>query len=400
MVEEIKIPEGYKQTEVGVIPEDWDIDEIQNLAEITTGAKNTQDKIEGGEYPFFVRSQTIERINSFSFNGEAILTAGDGVGTGKVFHYINGKFDYHQRVYKISNFVDKLNGYFFYKYFSNNFYNRMMQMTAKSSVDSVRRDMVTEMLIPLPPTRTEQTAIATALSDMDGLIEGLEKLLVKKRNIKQGAMQDLLTPKDGWEVKTLLKLADNKKELFDDGDWIEAEHIADTGIRILQTGNIGIGSYIEKENKKYLKEKSFIKLKCKLLNVGDLLVCRLAEPAGRACVLPIIGEERIITSVDVTIFRPNPKKANSIFLANLFSTTDWFKKVTEKVGGTTHKRIARSSLGKIEIIIPNIIEQTSIANILSEMDTEITQLETQLSKYKMLKTGMMQELLTGKKRLV
>jgi len=400
MVEEIKIPEGYKQTEVGVIPEDWDIDEIQNLAEITTGAKNTQDKIEGGEYPFFVRSQTIERINSFSFNGEAILTAGDGVGTGKVFHYINGKFDYHQRVYKISNFVDKLNGYFFYKYFSNNFYNRMMQMTAKSSVDSVRRDMVTEMLIPLPPTRTEQTAIATALSDMDGLIEGLEKLLVKKRNIKQGAMQELLKPKDGWEVKTLLKLADNKKELFDDGDWIEAEHIADTGIRILQTGNIGIGSYIEKENKKYLKEKSFIKLKCKLLNVGDLLVCRLAEPAGRACVLPIIGEERIITSVDVTIFRPNPKKANSIFLANLFSTTDWFKKVTEKVGGTTHKRIARSSLGKIEIIIPNIIEQTSIANILSEMDTEITQLETQLSKYKMLKTGMMQELLTGKKRLV
>jgi len=276
----------------------------------------------------------------------------------------------------------------------------MMQMTAKSSVDSVRRDMVTEMLIPLPPTRTEQTAIATALSDMDGLIEGLEKLLVKKRNIKQGAMQELLKPKDGWEVKTLLKLADNKKELFDDGDWIEAEHIADTGIRILQTGNIGIGSYIEKENKKYLKEKSFIKLKCKLLNVGDLLVCRLAEPAGRACVLPIIGEERIITSVDVTIFRPNPKKANSIFLANLFSTTDWFKKVTEKVGGTTHKRIARSSLGKIEIIIPNIIEQTSIANILSEMDTEITQLETQLSKYKMLKTGMMQELLTGKKRLV
>ena len=95
----LSLPKGYKQTEVGVIPEDWDIDGIQNLAEIKTGAKNTQDKIDGGEYPFFVRSQTIERINSFSFDGEAILTAGDGVGTGKVFHYINGKFDYHQRVY-------------------------------------------------------------------------------------------------------------------------------------------------------------------------------------------------------------------------------------------------------------------------------------------------------------
>jgi type I restriction enzyme S subunit len=99
----LSLLKGYKQTEVGVIPTDWEIDEIQNLAEITTGAKNTQDRIFDGEYPFFVRSQIVERINSFSFDGEAILTAGDGVGTGKVFHYINGKFDYHQRVYKISH---------------------------------------------------------------------------------------------------------------------------------------------------------------------------------------------------------------------------------------------------------------------------------------------------------
>ena len=120
------LKQGYKQTDAGIIPSDWNVDEIQNLAEITTGAKNTQDKINGGTYPFFVRSQIVEKKNSFSFDGEAILTAGDGVGTGKVFHYINGKFDYHQRVYKISNFTNRLNGYFFYKYFSNNFYNRIM----------------------------------------------------------------------------------------------------------------------------------------------------------------------------------------------------------------------------------------------------------------------------------
>lgn len=73
----------------------WHSDVIANLATITTGAKNTQDKVEEGDYPFFVRSQTIERINSFSFDGEAILVAGDGVGTGKVMHYYKGKFDYH-----------------------------------------------------------------------------------------------------------------------------------------------------------------------------------------------------------------------------------------------------------------------------------------------------------------
>lgn len=123
-----KIPKGYKQTEVGVIPGDWDFDEIQKLADISTGAKNTQDRILDGDYPFFVRSQTVERINSYSFDGEAVLTAGDGVGTGKVFHYINGKFDFHQRVYKISKFSECLDGYFFYLYFSKNFYNRIMQM--------------------------------------------------------------------------------------------------------------------------------------------------------------------------------------------------------------------------------------------------------------------------------
>lgn len=92
---------GVQQTEVGIIPTDWEIDEIQNLCSISTGDKNTQDRIEGGTYPFFVRSQTVERINSYSYDGEAVLTAGDGVGTGKVFHYIYGKFDYHQRVYGV-----------------------------------------------------------------------------------------------------------------------------------------------------------------------------------------------------------------------------------------------------------------------------------------------------------
>src|SRR5688572_28300333 len=138
----MEIRVGYKRTDVGVIPDDWNSDYIENFAVIKTGSKNTQDRVEDGLYPFFVRSQTVERINSYSFEGEAVLTAGDGVGTGKVFHYIDGRFDVHQRVYRISNFDGRVNGYFFYLYFSTHFYNRIMQMTAKSSVDSVRRDMI------------------------------------------------------------------------------------------------------------------------------------------------------------------------------------------------------------------------------------------------------------------
>lgn len=83
----MEVTPGYKQTEVGIVPDDWDLDHIESFATVTTGGKNTQDRIEDGQYPFFVRSQTVERINTYSFDGEAVLTAGDGVGTGKVFHY-------------------------------------------------------------------------------------------------------------------------------------------------------------------------------------------------------------------------------------------------------------------------------------------------------------------------
>lgn len=402
-----KVKTGYKQTEVGVVPEEWEVDCVENIAHITTGGRNTQDRVEDGQYPFFVRSQTVERINSYSFDGEAILTAGDGVGTGKVFHYIKGKFDAHQRVYRISDFNERINGYYFYLYFSTHFLNRIMQMTAKSSVDSVRRDMISRMPIPIPSTKAEQESIAEALSDADALIESLEQLIAKKRHIKQGAMQELLTGKKRlpgfsgkWEERTLFELASGKKELFDDGDWIEAEHITTDGVRLIQTGNIGVGRYIEKEDKKYIYENSFVTLHCKELRQGDLLICRLAEPAGRSCVLPDIGDVKIITSVDVTIFRPPASTADRVFLMNLFSMDQWFQVVSDRSGGTTHKRISRGALGRIKITVPPIEEQSSIATILSDMNAEITTLESKLTKARQIKQGMMQELLTGRIRLV
>ena len=155
-----------------------------------------------------------------------------------------------------------------------------------------------------------------------------------------------------WEMKTLFELAERKKELFDDGDWIESEHITTQGIRLIQTGNIGVGRFTEKDTKKYIYEKSFTSLRCKQLRQGDLLVCRLADPAGRACVLPDIGEERIVTSVDVTIFRPPSEMADRVFLSNVFSTPEWFRAVSDRSGGTTHKRISRSALGRIPVPLP------------------------------------------------
>lgn len=185
-------PKGIKQTELGEVPEDWDVCKVGSLVSITTGGRNTQDRDDDGTYPFFVRSQNVERINSYSFEGEGVLTAGDGVGTGKVFHYVNGRFDFHQRVYLMHGFEGRVSGFFFFLFFSRNFYDRIMSMTAKSSVDSVRREMITDMMMSVP-SKEEQTAIAQIVSDMDGEIHTLEKRLAKTRQIKQGMMQELLT---------------------------------------------------------------------------------------------------------------------------------------------------------------------------------------------------------------
>lgn len=208
-----------------------------------------------------------------------------------------------------------------------------------------------------------------------------------------------ITQEFDYDEISLFEMAQSRKDLFDDGDWIESEHITDDGIRLIQTGNIGIGRFIEKEIKKFIFDQSFEKLKCKALRAGDLLVCRLAEPAGRACVLPDIGFDRIVTSVDVTIFRPPADVANRQFLANLFSTEDWFRIVRDRSGGTTHKRIARGALGKIRVKLPDIETQNAIAEVLTDADALIESLENLIAKKRAIKQGAMQELLSGARRL-
>ncbi|MDR3299944.1 MAG: restriction endonuclease subunit S [Candidatus Accumulibacter sp.] len=203
-----------------------------------------------------------------------------------------------------------------------------------------------------------------------------------------------------WKTLSVFELADKQKSQFDDGDWIEAEHISNKGVRLIQTGNIGVGCFIEKDAKKYVYESSFDLLKCKELEVGDLLICRLAEPAGRACILPDIDENKVITAVDVTIFRPKKEKFDRGYLVQYFSTPQWFEVVLEQVGGTTHKRISRSALGGIKIPIPSsVAEQRAIATALGDVDALLSGLDKLIAKKRDIKQAAMQQLLTGKTRL-
>ena len=182
----------FKNSPLGPIPVVWDIATVDQIASISTGDKDTQDADPSAEYPFFVRSQTVERIQSYSFDGEAVLTAGDGVGTGKVFHYFIGRFDFHQRVYCIHSFTEEMLGYFFFCHFQTHFMARVAQFSAKGSVDSVRRHMIAKMLVPIPG-RDEQARVAGILRSSARTIDDHTAALLKLRHLKRGLMHDLLT---------------------------------------------------------------------------------------------------------------------------------------------------------------------------------------------------------------
>ena len=170
----------------------WEVKRLEKIAHIKTGSRNNQDKVQDGEYPFFVRSATIERINSYSYDCEAILVPDEG-GIGSIFHYITGRFDVHQRVYAITQFSADTFGRFVYFYMARSFGAHAMENSVKATVDSLRLPTFQNFGISLPPTLAEQTAIATVLGDMDAEITALEAKLTKARQIKQGMMQELLT---------------------------------------------------------------------------------------------------------------------------------------------------------------------------------------------------------------
>ncbi|AUZ75868.1 MULTISPECIES: restriction endonuclease subunit S [Aeromonas] len=406
------IPAGYKQTEVGVIPEDWEVAPIGSVLSITTGARNTQDKVDDGRYPFFVRSQTVERINTYSFDGEAVLTAGDGVGTGKIFHYVNGKFDFHQRVYLMYNFGERVSGYFFYLYFSNNFFERIMSMTAKSSVDSVRREMIADMKMVLP-SKVEQTAIANVLSDSDALIGALEQLIAKKQAIKSATMQQLLTgrtrlptfalhpdgtPKgykpselgeipEDWEVSALSAICDVRDGTHD------SPRYKDNGIPLVTSKNI-VGDVLDLTNVSLISpEDAFEINKRSKVDKGDIIMSMIGT-VGSAVLL---NDEPDFCIKNVALFKP--KRAIGEFLVQLIHSKHFQDYLEDCMDGGIQKFVSLGTLRNMEIVLPSIEEQTAIATILSDMDNELQALTQKLEKARALKQGMMQQLLTGKTRL-
>ncbi|WP_006522986.1 restriction endonuclease subunit S [Desulfoscipio gibsoniae] len=280
--------------------------------------------------------------------------------------------------------------------------NQVLTVTAGSTQGVINTGEIAKLKIPLPPTTSEQTAIADALSDADALIQSLEKLIAKKRAIKQGAMQELLKPKKDWVKKKFGEVADNnKKWSFTGGPFgsnLKSSDYTEDGIRIIQLQNIGDGRFINDYAIFTSENKADELISCNIYP-GDIILSKMGDPVARACIVPDFHHRYLMCSDGIRL--SVDKKVNHPYFIYTYINSPIFRMLAENAStGSTRKRIGLNELRNLELVIPPIAEQTRIATILSDMDAEIAALEAKLVKYKQIKQGMMQNLLTGRIRLV
>lgn len=257
--------------------------------------------------------------------------------------------------------------------------------------------------IPLPPTKTEQTAIANALSDIDALIQSLSRLIAKKRQIKQGAMQTLLNPyensrlKEGWVVK---KLGD-ECELITKGTTPTSigKDFHNSGINFIKIETVGNSGEILKEKLAYIDVETHAILKRSQLKEDDLLVS-IAGALGRTC---IVKKEFLPANTNQALAIARLKQESMLVLKFVYFTlkTERIKKHIEGISVQgAQANLSLQNIYDLPVEHPLIEEQSRIATILSDMDADIAALETKLAKIQQIKQGMMQNLLTGTIRLI
>lgn len=204
----------------------WEQRKAKELCNIGTGKSNTQDQVEDGIYPFYIRSDIPVKSNKYLYDCEAVITIGDG-NIGRVFHYVNGKFDLHQRCYKMTDFQDILGKYFYY-FFSTRFYDRAMKMTAKATVDSVRLEMISEMDIFKPAQIEEQKKIAEFFTNLDHLITlHQQKYFIFKNASKYMKIKTRITKetKNMPELESVIEKKLIEQLIYGDSQWTYREDL-------------------------------------------------------------------------------------------------------------------------------------------------------------------------------
>lgn len=380
----------FKQTEIGLVPEDWEVVRLGDVSNIyrggsprpieayltplTTGINwiKIGDVAQGAKYINHTEERIKESGISSSrrvYKGDFLLSNSMSFGRPYILN-VNGCI--HDGWLVIQNYDNSfIRDFLYYSLSSEGTLSQYRKMAAGSSVQNLNKDKVAEVKLILPPL-PEQRKIAEALGDLDTLIAELEKLIAKKRLIKQGAMQQLLTGRtrlkgfnESWKT---LKLSD----CLTIGNGRDYSHLSFGSVPVFGTG--GIMCYVNES-----------------LYNGET-VC-----IGRKGTIdhPLYHKGKIWT-VDTLFYTHSFINCQPKYIYYLFLTIDWYA-LNEATGVPS---LQKTNIYNLEVSIPSLQEQHAIASILTDMDNEITELEKKKSKYEKLKQGMMQQLLTGLIRLV
>ena len=404
---------GYKQTEIGVIPNDWEVKKLGEVLKVIGGGafKSTDNSRIGikwlkianvginqavwNEENYLPLDLVKENQNFLLHEGDYVIALTRPILDKKLKITKLTKNDVpallNQRVGKIEVEKDNDNDFAYFLFQKSGTINALLQSMAGTDPPNLSNKGIYNIDCALPPTLIEQTAIATALSDADGLITGLEKLIAKKRNIKQGTMQQLLQPKEGWEVKTLKELAKYRRGSFPQPYGLDKWYDDNYGMPFVQVYDVDDNFKLKNETKRKISKEA--QAMSVYIKKGSVIIT-LQGSIGR------IAITQYDAYVDRTLlfFESFLEEFDKYFF--LLSIFLLFEKEKEKAPGGIIKTITKEALSSFTIAYPNVKEQTRIASILFDMDAELSALEQKLEKYKKVKLGMMQELLTGKTRLV
>jgi type I restriction enzyme S subunit len=407
---------GYKQTELGIIPDDW---EVKSISEISNPVRGGSPRPAGDPRYFngnFIPWLTVSALTNIPLSQiyvsetenylteegslfsrilekETLIIANSGATLG-VAKLLTIKCCANDGIAALIDFDKNINKTYLV-YFINTKIKYLREVVATGNGQpNLNTDLIGNIKVPLPPTKSEQTAVANILSVTDELIENLEKLIVKKRCIKQGAKQQLLLPKQGWEVKKLGEVCTIYGRIGFRGYTVKDIVKEYEGAISLSPSNI-VDNELDFNKCTFISWAKYEESPEIKLCVGDIVLVKTASIGKTALVktLPTKAtlNPQIVVLKNIII--------NNVFLSYLIKSKSIQDQIKEKVVGGVIPTLSQEQIANFLIHIPSPIEQTNIATILGEMDAEIEALEKKLHKYRMIKQGMMQVLLTGKIRL-
>lgn len=401
---------------LGDIPNEWNLKKLKYLCDINTGNKDTQDKSADGEYPFFVRSPIVERLNEYTHDEEAVMTAGDGVGVGKVFHYYNGRFAVHQRVYVFTKFKE-VYGKFIYYYLQSNLAFEVLSGNAKSTVDSLRRHMLSEFIISLP-SLSEQKKIIDFIDkkvhEVDLIIDIVKKYVDLLEQQRQSIITEAVTKglnpnvkmKDSgvewigeipehWDITKIKYTTYVKGRIGWQG--LKSDEFVDEG-PYLVTGTDFKNGYVDWDTCYHISEERYSEASPIQLEEGDLLITKDGT-IGKLAIVKNMPYKAILNS-GVFVTRPLNNKYIAKYMYWLLSSTIFDKYIKFMETGSTIKHLYQETFVNFSFPLPTIEEQKHIQNYLdikiAELDEIKLKINEQIEKLKEYRQSLIYEAVTGK----